>query len=50
MEDVDREYYQGLVAELRAEITRLRERIRNSQKTIFRLRLRDAWTGSIVFS
>jgi hypothetical protein len=27
-----------------------RERIRNSQKTIFRLRLRNAWTGSIVFS
>jgi hypothetical protein len=26
-----------------------RERIRNSQKTIFRLRLRDAWSGSIVF-
>ena len=26
-----------------------RERIRNSQKTIFRLRLRDRWTGSIIF-
>ena len=26
-----------------------RERIRNSQKTVFRLRLRDAWTGSIIF-
>lgn len=27
-----------------------RERIRNTQQTIFRLRLRDAWAGSIIFS
>ena len=26
-----------------------RERIRNSQTTVFRLRLRDRWTGSIIF-
>jgi len=27
-----------------------RDRIRNSQRTVFRLRLRDGWSGSIVFS
>ena len=27
-----------------------RERIRNSQKTVFRLRLRGGWSGSIIFS
>lgn len=27
-----------------------RQRIYNSQKTVFRLRLKNSWTGSIIFS